>query len=1051
MEEPEPNEYRTILCSKCDVRSILKRGAKSTEGVWIHIKYKWICSKCKVILSQDNRPQTNLLEHLPFNDGSRPDDDKKDSTATAIAVDVPEEIRKRGMLFCHQNLNSIRNKFTEIKNFLIDLCPTVFSITESKLDSDRDKDCMYFVTGYYMLRYDRIGEGGGSLLYISDNYNFEEIEINVKIPDKCEITVVKIWKHGVKPIAIITVYKHPDTKISIFSDVLVKVFEYVDNERCEIVMHGDFNINLKPVNGVIDREVFEYFQTCKELGLWQLMQSSTHNQGGLLDHVYVNIRQKYLTQGNFPFAGSDHNLCFTIRKKAKIQSHRKVINVRKWKKVDWEQFRKDLSCWRQHIDDSEDSFATNVYLRNIDITFNKINEFTMGVLDKYAPSHRMRVKGRSDPWFSTDVRVLCKHRNKLQRLAQKSNDIQSWKEYRQARNAANVAMRRSRDKYIADQFETQCDSESMWNTVDSLTNFRAINRNPITFLEVGKKRIYDKVDIQDQFAEKFVLQNLNRIDITEEIKEYGSKYKYDDSEEWDIEPIQVTGPEVGRALNSVKCKKSHNPSHIVPAKLMKNSGPVFISMLVHLFNIILASKSIPTAFKKAKIRPLYKGKGSRKKAENYRPISLLIDFCKIFEKFLSDRVLQRVQSQLSDKQHAYKKDRSCHTALTILINDIYKAIEKPKTKVGAVFIDFTKAFDSLDHVTFVRKLMNEYELEPWYVETLHENFKHRVFSIDEGVKCYNLTRGLCQGSANGPLAFTLYIDSLSKLVNCAIIMYADDIVIYAEGKTLQEINEKLVENLAIIDKWCNDNFMLINYSKTKCMYFHKSKDNTIKNDKCNINAIEFNGNSIERVFSFKYLGVMLDPCLNFKDHYDIVMSKMSGRIKYIRGFKRFFTPLIFRIMVNAYIHSVLDYAIDIWAIQSDAQLDKLQRKVDRLLIEFEYGSSFKRRIASITDEDIGKLRKKYNFLSLRQRRDYVLLKGAFYSVKQGLFAHSQRQVDKDMPILTVPKFQSKVFRDSPHYRQIILWNKLPKDVKVKLMTKDMFKRFTKNLLFDGKL
>ncbi len=179
--------------------------------------------------------------------------------------------------------------------------------------------------------------------------------------------------------------------------------------------------------------------------------------------------------------------------------------------------------------------------------------------------------------------------------------------------------------------------------------------------------------------------------------------------------------------------------------------------------------------------------------------------------------------------------------------------------------------------------MHEYNLESWYVDIMLANIRNRVFNINGNSKYYPLSRGICQGSAAGPLIFSLYIKS--KIMNCNYLIYADDITIYAEGTSLNEINDKLSSQMESIQKWSVENKISINYSKTKCMYFHKSKDTTIKKE--NVNGVQSGEHFIERVYQFKYLGLTLDPNLTFKIHFDNVLSKVTNKIKYSRSFKRF--------------------------------------------------------------------------------------------------------------------------------------------------------------------
>lgn len=994
----------------------------------------------------------NQLNSSLFEDASKDNNNANDQ----IIPDVPETVKTKGLLFCHQNMNSIRNKFEELVWFVLCFNPLLFAVTESKLDAIRDTDGMYTISDYVAVRKDRSeNEGGGTIIYLRNSVKFEEVDWlsciskKVKVPKFCEITVLKIKLTGVKPIFVVIIYKPPTVSTSEFVKVFYEVCKIISQDGNEIVVLGDFNINVLPnrisnKEHVICNDSFELFKVCKEFDFWQLMNEPTHDKGALLDHVYVNYKELYATFGCFPFAGSDHNLCFTVRKKVKSHFKPRVINVRKWKDVDWEKVRAELSLFPKTL--SENSTNNIYYNRAIDDKFHSLNNYMLSIIDKHAPEKKMLVKGKKNPWFTSDVMKQIKLRNRKHKIALKSRDECDWKNYRIERNKKNIMASKAKKVYYRGKFEENCKSESMWDTIDSLTNFRSKATQKISYLEIGKRRVYEDKEINDILADAFVVKDAQVDDLEllhSEVENYCENYDYADSETWDIEPIVVSKGKIGTIVKNMKVKKSHNPKNVVSLKMMRACSTVFCSLLTWLISEIIATRSVPTIFKKANIIPLYKGKGSRNVASNYRPISLLTDFCKIFEKFLAERIQTRVESQLCDKQHAYRKKRSCHTALKELTNDIFKSIDNPSTKVGAVFIDFSKAFDSIEQSLLIRKLMNEYKLEPWYVKTMLANTKNRIFNVSGSDKCYPLSRGISQGSANAPLSFSLYINSISKVITCKYQMYADDIIIYTEGKTLNEINEKLQFEVDKILDWCEANCMKINFEKTKCMYFHKAKDYTIKKEN-HITEIKVREYLIQRVFSFKYLGIILDCTLSFKLHYENVLNKLSNKIRYLRGFKRYLNKRVFKVMVNAHIHSVIEYGIDIWAVLTDEQLDVIQRKIDRFLAEVMYPTYKRKRKGSC---DYAEIRKEFEFFSIQQRRDYVVLKGVYRDIKDDILEICKQSIFNDIPRIKIPKFKSETYRKSLDYRGAVLWNKLPKSLKVGEISYDKFKLILKeNLL-----
>jgi len=223
----------------------------------------------------------------------------------------------------------------------------------------------------------------------------------------------------------------------------------------------------------------------------------------------------------------------------------------------------------------------------------------------------------------------------------------------------------------------------------------------------------------------------------------------------------------------------------------------------------------------------------------------------------------RVESSLCNNQHAYRKNRSCHSAISIFSQFIYNNIDKPKTKVVSIFFDLRSAFDSVSHDLLVNKLMVDLNLEPKYVKLINEGLTNRVFSIHGNDKLYSLPCGVPQGSALGPLLFSIFINKIGDAISCPFLTYADDLVIYQSGTNSSDILESLQKDVIAINEWCKLNGLKINFDKTKYMVFHKDKDVSIKME-CH-NKLEIENNVIERVYEFKYLGLIFEPCMKFKN------------------------------------------------------------------------------------------------------------------------------------------------------------------------------------------
>jgi len=279
------------------------------------------------------------------------------------------------------------------------------------------------------------------------------------------------------------------------------------------------------------------------------------------------------------------------------------------------------------------------------------------------------------------------------------------------------------------------------------------------------------------------------------------------------------------------------------------------------------------------------------------------------------------------------------------------------------------------------------------------------------------------------LLFSLFINSIGKQLTCDYLLYADDLVIYTHGKNCEEIVKVLLHNLQIILKWCKDNHVEINFDKTEYMIFHKEHDHSIKSE--DLQTIQVNGNTIKRVNTFKYLGVLLDPSLNYNMHYESILTKVSNKIKFIHGIKRLISPNVLTTLISAYIHSLSDFAIEVWAVVSTSKLIQLQKKIDSLLLSYFLPSIAKkcRKSRSLVDPNIiYKLYEKCNFLNVQERSIYVNLKLAYklFSKDQSLLSVNSRH-SRTFPLATVPYHLSQSFKRSFKYRHIHLWNQLPKE------------------------
>ncbi|KAI8517737.1 hypothetical protein Bbelb_037540 [Branchiostoma belcheri] len=254
--------------------------------------------------------------------------------------------------------------------------------------------------------------------------------------------------------------------------------------------------------------------------------------------------------------------------------------------------------------------------------------------------------------------------------------------------------------------------------------------------------------------------------------------------------------------------------------------------LCHIVNCSLRQGLFPSQWKKAKVIPLIKNKSAPLNGPNSRPISLLPAISKVVERIVQKQIQGYLlfNNIISDCQHAYKKHHSTSSAL-IEMTDHWLAEVDKGNMVAAVLLDFSAAFDIVDHDILLAKLEG-YGFNTLAVSWISSYLRDReqaVF-INGDFSTYNKTKcGVPQGSCLGPLLFCLYTNDLATITEKAsLVMYADDTTPFVAAPSVAEIKQVLQPELTRIWRWVETNRLVLNVGKTKSILIgshHKLKQN----------------------------------------------------------------------------------------------------------------------------------------------------------------------------------------------------------------------------------
>lgn len=169
----------------------------------------------------------------------------------------------------------------------------------------------------------------------------------------------------------------------------------------------------------------------------------------------------------------------------------------------------------------------------------------------------------------------------------------------------------------------------------------------------------------------------------------------------DINFSPINETEVLAAIKKLKNKMTSGPDDI-PSFIVKDCAGALAGPLAIFFNNCLKAKRFPALWKVAKVCPILKS-GNKCQIENYRAVSLLCNFSKVFEIVIYDRIYFAVHRQLSPRQHGFIKNRSTVTNLLSFTQYISQAVDN-NCQVDVVYTDFSKAFDRIDHALLIERI-----------------------------------------------------------------------------------------------------------------------------------------------------------------------------------------------------------------------------------------------------------------------------------------------------------------------------------------------------------
>nr|CAH7725950.1 unnamed protein product [Callosobruchus chinensis] len=396
----------------------------------------------------------------------------------------------------------------------------------------------------------------------------------------------------------------------------------------------------------------------------------------------------------------------------------------------------------------------------------------------------------------------------------------------------------------------------------------------------------------------------------------------------------------------------------LPSFFLRDCAHLFSKPLYIIFNSILKYSVFPDVWKIARVCPIFKA-GDKTDMSNYRGISILNNFAKVFEMMVYSMVYYDIKQSISPSQHGFMRGRSTTSNLVTITQYISDALDS-RQQVDVIYTDFSKAFDKIDHNLLICSLEKFGFSVP--LITLFKSYLH---NRSQYVSCnghlsetYVASSGVPQGSNLGPLLFLLFINELTDSLDCHKLLFADDLKIYATISD-EDSCRNLQTQLNKVAEWCKHNLLQLNIAKCKvCSYSRKSQPL--------IFSYKIESMSIVRCNEIKDLGVTFDSRLGFVEHMTNIASEATRILGFlIRNCRSFTNIAALRTLYCALVRSKLEYASIVWSpayCTHVEMLESIQRKFLKYL-SFKVDGIYPERGISQRS-----LRERFNFDSLELRR-----------------------------------------------------------------------------------